>query len=128
MVRRCCVTNCNGNYNPQNRVKTFRLPRNIEERKRWIVIIPRDNVPDTNNTVVCERHWSKNYSTVTDYGKLRPRDAPSVFDCIKPSLVPTVPMPLRKTSKSLNSVRWQEEDELAIFNSQEKIESINVLY
>ena len=36
-------------------------------------------------------------------------------------------MPLRKTSKSLNSVRWQEEDELAIFNSQEKIESINVL-
>ena len=37
-------------------------------------------------------------------------------------------MPLRKTSKSLNSVRWQEEDELGIFNSQEKIESINVLY
>ncbi|XP_065644326.1 uncharacterized protein LOC136075356 [Hydra vulgaris] len=37
-------------------------------------------------------------------------------------------MPLRKTSKSLNSVRWQKEDELAIFNSQEKIESINVLY
>ena len=55
MVRRCCVTNCNDNYNPQNRVKTFRLPRSIEERKRWIVIIPRD-VPDTNNTVVCERH------------------------------------------------------------------------
>ena len=81
MVRRCCVTNCKSNYNPQNRVKTFRLPRNIEERKRWIVIIPRDNVPDNNNTVVCERHWPKNYSTVTDYGKLRHRDAPSVFDC-----------------------------------------------
>ena len=37
-------------------------------------------------------------------------------------------MPLRKTSKSLNSVCWQEDDELVICNSQEKIESINVLY
>ncbi|XP_047138875.1 THAP domain-containing protein 2-like [Hydra vulgaris] len=100
MVRRCCVTNCNGNYNPQNRVKAFRLPRNIEERKRWIAIIPRDNIPDTNNTVVCERHWPKGYLNVSDYGKLRPRDAPLVFSCIKPSLVPTVSVPLRKTSKS----------------------------
>ena len=37
-------------------------------------------------------------------------------------------MPLKKTSKSLNSIRCQEEDELAIFNSQEKIESNNVLW
>ena len=54
MVRRCCVTNCNGNYNHQNRVKTFRLPRNIEELKRWIAIIPGDNIPDTNKLLVSD--------------------------------------------------------------------------
>ena len=34
MVRKRFVTNCNGNYNAENKVKTFRLPRNPEERKR----------------------------------------------------------------------------------------------
>ena len=69
-------TVANGNYNPENKVKTFRLPRNIEEKERWRKIIPRDNLPDNKNTVVCERHWPQNYPTILDYGKLRPKFNP----------------------------------------------------
>ena len=46
MTRKCCVTNCEGNYDANNKVKTFRLPRKPEERQRWISLIPRDNIPD----------------------------------------------------------------------------------
>ena len=83
MVREGCVTNFNGNCNAENKVKTFRLSRNPEYRKSWITIIPRDNIPGSKNNIVCERRWSKDYSTIANYGKLRPRDRPFVFDCIK---------------------------------------------
>ena len=127
MVRRCCVTNCNGNYNPENKVKTFRLPRNIEEKERWRKIIPRDNLPDNKNTVVCERHWPQNYPTILDYGKLRPKDPPSVFECVKPSLVPTIPPAPRNSSKTLCENRNKKEDELAAFDKQDKLENIDIL-
>ena len=35
MPNKCCVVNCNGNYNKQNKEKVFRLPRDKEERERW---------------------------------------------------------------------------------------------
>ena len=56
MGRKCCVTNGKGNYYSTNKVKVFRLPIDPEEREHWLKIIPRDNMPDTANTVVCERH------------------------------------------------------------------------
>ena len=68
MERKCCVVNCKEDYNKQTKVKVFRLPRNLGQRKRWLTIIPRDNIPDTKNTVVCEKHWSENYPTKLDYG------------------------------------------------------------
>ena len=79
MERKCCVVNCKEDYNKQTKVKVFRLPGNLGQRKRWLTIIPRDNIPDTKNTVVCEKHWSENYPTKLDYGKERPRDPHSVF-------------------------------------------------
>ena len=87
------------------KVKVYRSPRNLEERKRWLTIIPRDNIPDTKNTVVCEKHWSENYPTNLDYGKERPRDPPSVFTCVKPSQVPTLPSRKRSTVKAFTEVR-----------------------
>jgi len=47
-------------HNKENKVRAFRLPKDSEEHKRWLTAIPRDNIPDTNNTVVCERHRSEN--------------------------------------------------------------------
>ena len=101
MGRRCCVANFKGNYDKQTKVKFYRLPRNLEERKRQHNIIPRDNIPDTKNIVVCEMHWPENYLAKLDYGKERPRDFPSVFTCVKPSKVPTLPPRKRSTVKVL---------------------------
>ena len=82
MGRKCCVTNCNGNHDNDSKEKVFRLPKNKEQRKKWLKIISRDNTPDSKNTVVCERDWPKGYETVQCYGKLRPQHPPSVFTCI----------------------------------------------
>ena len=85
--------NCDGNYNDackkrKRKEKIFRLPRKEDEKQRWMTIIPRYNIPVSVHTVVCERHWPPEYPKVLDYGKERPRDPPSVFACVKPSLVP----------------------------------------
>ena len=107
--------NCNGNYNTGNREKVFRLPSDKEERERWINIIPRDNIPDSPNTVVCVRHFSPGYITITKFGRKRPRDPPSIFTCVKPSLIPTIPGPSRPTVRAISSVRNIVPDELDMF-------------
>ena len=50
MIRKCCVTNCNGNCNAESKVETFRLLRNPEEKERWITITPRDIIVDSKDT------------------------------------------------------------------------------
>ena len=79
MVRKCCVTGCRGNYDEQNKVRVFRLPKDQDEREQWLKVIPRDNTPDHPNTVVCERHFPLGYATVVVRGKARPKDPPSIF-------------------------------------------------
>ena len=124
MGRKCCVYGCNGNYDKNNVESTFRLPSNEEERNRWIQVIPRDNIPDRPDTVVCERHWIKPYPIVIYYGKPRPRDPPTEFDCVKKSLTPTPP-PLPRTTKSaLPSKRSVQGDELSTFLEKDKIHSL----
>ena len=62
--RKCCATNCNVNYDNYLKEKVFRISKNKEEREKWLKIISRDNTPDSKNTVVCQRHWSKSYETI----------------------------------------------------------------
>ena len=50
----CCVANSERNSEWQTKVKVYRLPRNLEERERWLTIIPKDHIPDTKNTVLRE--------------------------------------------------------------------------
>ena len=40
MPNKCCVYDCNGNYNKAS--KEFRLPSDPAERERWIKMIPRE--------------------------------------------------------------------------------------
>ena len=121
MGRKCCVTNRNGNYDSQAKEKTFRLPRDMDEREQWLKIIPRHNTPDTKNTVVCERHWPQGYETVKRFGKERPRYPPSVFACVKPSLQRTPAPATRATKKTYSEVRNQRPDELNSFNEADRI-------
>ena len=55
------------------------------------------------------------------YGKERPRHPPSVFDCIKPSLLRTSTPALRTTTRTPFKVRTQQSDELSAFNEEDKI-------
>ena len=120
MGRKCCVTNSNGNYDNDSKEKVFRLPKNKESEK-WLKIIPRDNTPDSKNTVVCERHWPKGYEAMLCYGKLRPRHTLPVFTCIKPSLLQTPTSPARLTVKTSAEIRNQHPDGINAFNNQDKI-------
>ena len=122
------MTNCNGNYNKQNKENVFRLPTEKEDNNRWINAIPRDNIHDSADTVVCERHFPSGYPTVTKFGHKKPRDPPSVFKCVKPSLIPTSPPPLRTTFKASSPVRNIMADELEMFLAADKIACFRSLY
>ena len=77
---------------------------------------------------VCERYWPDNYSKIKDYGKFRPQDPPSVFTCVKKSLIPTPLPPPRKTSSSSSSeVRSQLADGMPDFNKADFIPNFESL-
>ena len=44
MGRKCCVTNCNGNYDSKSKEKVFRLPADEDERARWQASISKDSM------------------------------------------------------------------------------------
>lgn len=129
MVKKCCVTKCNGNYTKKQKVKTFRLPQNEQQKKLWLSIIPRDNIPNHKDTVICERHWPEGYAKIKFYGKERPRDPPSVFENIPPSLLRTkssIPRP-RETVNTSSSVRSILPDEISAFEEQDNIKDFITL-
>ena len=114
--RKCCVTGCRSNYDSTDKVAVFRLPKNKDERERWMKAIPRDNIPDNVNTVVCIKHFPDGFETVSVKGRLRPKKDP--FSNLPKSLIPT-PVPLtRTTCKSSSSVRSVESDQLEEYSQK----------
>ena len=100
MVRKCCVTGCKSNYLTTKEIVTvYRLPSDPEERQRWIRAIPRDNIPDKPDTVVCAKHFPVGFEVVKKKGKFRPKNPPSIFENIPMSLIPTPLPPKRLTTK-----------------------------
>ena len=104
----------------------FRLPSEEIEHKRWLAAIPRDSTPDSKDTVVCERRWPQNYSTITLFGKLRPSNPPSIFNCAPSSLI-AVPYQPRKTKKASSAAREEVVDEMSEFDHKDKIANIKDL-
>ena len=128
MPRKCCVTGCNGNNGKlESKQTVFRLPADREERQRWINAIPRDNIPDGKDTVICERHFAPGYATVVVNGRKRPKYEPTVFSCVKPRLVPTCQPPRRKTTKASSDARNVLPDEMEMFLKQEQIPTFECL-
>ena len=79
MGRKCCVTGCRSNYDPTEKISVFRLPKDKDERGRWMKAISPDNRPDSANTVVCIQHFPDGFETVSVKRRLRPKIPPSVF-------------------------------------------------
>ena len=123
MVKKCYITNSQGNYIKDKQVKVFRLPTDLKERKLWLSVIPRDDIADHRDLVVCEKHQPANYPKVIYYGKERPRDPPSVFLCVKKTLIPAKLIPGRTTRKANLSCRNSQPDESNPFNQIDKISS-----
>ena len=121
MVKRCCVTKCRGNYDEEKRVKVFRFPRDQSERQSWVQAIPRENIPNSRDTVVCTRHFAGDFVMIMDYGQERPTDPPSIFDNIKPSLVPTPPSKPRPTIIACSSTRKVLPDQLGSLDEKDRI-------
>ena len=95
-----------------------------------------DNGPDSEDTVFCERHWQKDYPKIKDNRKSSPSDASYVTDCIKSSLLCTVPTALRKTVRAQSEMRniasgelclFEQETELKIFTMFNKNRSLLIL-
>nr|CAB3266938.1 THAP domain-containing protein 1-like [Phallusia mammillata] len=105
MGRKCCVTGCRSGYDSQDKTSVFRLPRDKCQRLRWLSAIPRDNIPDKADTVVCEKHWPAEYEKLLSYGRYRPANPPSVFTCVPQSLTPTASSKPRSTKKALSNQR-----------------------
>lgn len=57
MVLKCCVPNCKGNYNRDNKVHVFKFPADEVMKQRWLHAIPRQNYTVTNYSVVSYYHY-----------------------------------------------------------------------
>ena len=51
----------------KKKFKMFPIPQNYGETKNWIIMILRDKIPDSKDTVVFKGDRSKHYPIITDY-------------------------------------------------------------
>ena len=65
MSLKCCKSNYKSTY---NKVPIYKFPKDLNEQKKWI-----NNIPCIHFTV------TKYSAFVTDHGKLRPVEPPSLF-------------------------------------------------
>ena len=92
-----------------------------------MTIIPRDNIPDSPENVICERLFPAGYPTVKKFSEKRPCDPPSVSSCVKLCQIPTIPTPPRTTVKASSLARSIIPDEWEAFLSADKIENFVAL-
>ena len=115
----CCVFGCKTNYRSNKsvqegrKISVFRFPKDADERKAWVAVIPNANLVVKDHTVVCELHWPTGYETVKKKGKLRPKYPPSIWPNVPLSQIPTPTAAPRTTHYASSSVRNQLEDQLS---------------
>ena len=126
MGRRCCVTGYKSGYETSDKICMYHLPKDSEERERWLKSIPRDNIPQSKDIVLCEKHWPINFEKVLVYGKYRPAVPPTVFNCIPKSLVPTTISKKRVTQRAISSKRNLTVDELDEFTKTDFVAKFDV--
>ena len=83
MVKKCCVPNCQANYIKDKKINVFRQLKDLKEKKLWLSVILRDNIPDHKDNEVCQEHWPANYPKVIYYGKERPREYFSSYKLVR---------------------------------------------
>ena len=54
MPRKCCVSNCRGNYTGTKLVSIFKFPADKSKRRLWLSKIPRADFEPSSNSGVCK--------------------------------------------------------------------------
>ena len=124
MPFKCCVFNCDSNYDSTSgKVTVFRFPDNADERERWINSLPNDGFQFTVSKRICSKHWPIDYRhRVVKGGAKVPVDPPSIFQ-VPQSCIPTVSKP--RECKNPASVRNQLPDELSTFLERDRLSSVD---
>ena len=123
MVNKCCIPNCNiDSDNKENEyVPIYRLPKSEEEKNLWLKAIPRTNIKDLKNPVICRKHWPLNAEYIdVQGGYKRPKYPPTIFETIPKSCIPTLPK-RRSTSKCLSDIRSIEKDQYEEFKMRDSL-------
>lgn len=147
MGKKCVVPACKSNYDKstakncslkdinneknqaRNNIPVFGFPSKEkfpEERNAWVRAIPLVTEDVVNNyktpPVICIKHWPDGFVKVKGLrGRERPRDPPSIFTGVQPSLIPTpAPMP-RPNKRSSYDARTLLNDEFPVFKDADKM-------
>ena len=140
MAKKCCVPGCKANYFSKKRkkketedgnkencapsVSVYRFPADLNEKLRWIAVIPRvtqERVLALKDPVICSNHWPDNFKSATVNGKSRPQEPPSIFKGVPLSVLPTPPPNPRPTARSSAAVRNAKPDEMSAFKEQDRV-------
>ena len=104
MPNKCGVVNCKGNYDPSQKCRVFRLPKDTHEQQKWLNVLPlRDGfVIDLSKFFICEKHCPADTQMVTiSGGSTRPVSPPSIFDMPSSCLPSPKPAPRQSTVEEL---------------------------
>ena len=86
MPNKCGVVNCKGNYDPSQKCRVFRLPKDTHEQQKWLNVLPlRDGfVIDLSKFFICEKHCPADTQTVAiPGGSTRPVSPTSILMCLR---------------------------------------------
>ena len=120
MPLKCCRPKCVSNYKSTgSSVSIYKLPRDEEEEKKWISVIPRSNLVVSKYTVICRILWPEEAHFILYRGKLRPSEPPCLFPSIPFSCLSPPPPKARKTTLASASKRNVLPDELERFYVQD---------
>ena len=88
-----------------------------EKKERWFKIIPRNNIPHCcMQTTLVRKFWILIY-----YGKKKAKFSPSLFDCVKPIMIPIKTLAKWKSTKTLS------DDKTGLFSQQDNISDFKYL-
>ncbi|XP_047110974.1 uncharacterized protein LOC124787987 [Schistocerca piceifrons] len=111
MVYKCCVPRCRGNYENKPRVAVFSFPKSTELQQKWISAIHRENFQVTQNSKVCELHFTEDlilkhseyFDSSTGKKYSVPLPKPRLKTGAIPSILPNCPKYLSSASCSRES-------------------------
>ena len=86
-------------------------------------MIPRDNIPDPQDTAVCVGHWSKHYPTITYYWKYVPVTHTHCLTALNQVYLLLLCI-YRKNVRALSKTRNTSPYELHLFEQKKRIRDI----